>query len=284
MPVQLIAVDMDGTFLNAEKRYNKSRFLRQYAELKQRGIHFVAASGNPSYTLKAYFPEIADEIAFVAENGAHVVDAGVTLNYDYFDPKLVKEMVEDLAPQHVQGLILCAKDTAYISHAVTPKTKEKLNIYFKELKVVQDLSQIEDDICKLTLTTLSQDISELSKELEHKTYIQQNQVKMVSSGFGFIDLIIPNKHKAYGLNFLQKKWGIHSQNILAIGDNYNDIEMIEMAGFGIAMQNAVPKLRQIARYIAPDNEHEGVLDIIDLVLNGEPLPEKTAQNNLVHGS
>lgn len=69
MAVKLIAVDMDGTFLSDAKTYNRARFLAQYAELKARGIRFVVASGNQFYQLQSFFPEIADEIAFVAENG-----------------------------------------------------------------------------------------------------------------------------------------------------------------------------------------------------------------------
>ncbi|MBF4687526.1 HAD hydrolase family protein, partial [Cronobacter sakazakii] len=70
MKIQLIAVDMDGTFLNDNKQYDKERFTTQYAALKQQGIKFVVASGNQYYQLISFFPEIKDEIAFVAENGA----------------------------------------------------------------------------------------------------------------------------------------------------------------------------------------------------------------------
>jgi hydroxymethylpyrimidine pyrophosphatase-like HAD family hydrolase len=55
MTVKIIAVDMDGTFLNEEKQYNKARFLKQYQQLQQRGIHFVVASGNQLSTLKITF-------------------------------------------------------------------------------------------------------------------------------------------------------------------------------------------------------------------------------------
>ncbi|MES9688986.1 HAD hydrolase family protein, partial [Bacillus sp. JJ353] len=49
MSIKLIAVDMDGTFLDDEIKYNKERFMKQYRELKARGIKFVVASGNPYY-------------------------------------------------------------------------------------------------------------------------------------------------------------------------------------------------------------------------------------------
>ncbi len=70
---------MDGTFLNDEMAYNKERFMNQYRELKARGIHFAVASGNQYAQLISFFPEIGNEIAFVAENGAFVVNAGKEL-------------------------------------------------------------------------------------------------------------------------------------------------------------------------------------------------------------
>ncbi|WP_281384440.1 HAD hydrolase family protein [Listeria portnoyi] len=73
MPIKLIAVDMDGTFLNNDQDYNRERFNRQYTELKKRDIRFVVASGNQYYQLKSFFPDFADEISFVAENGAYIV-------------------------------------------------------------------------------------------------------------------------------------------------------------------------------------------------------------------
>ena len=87
MSVKLIAVDMDGSFLSDAKTYNRARFLAQYARMKAQGIRFVVASGNQYYQLISFFPEIAHEIAFVAENGGWVVDAGE----DVFNGELSKE-------------------------------------------------------------------------------------------------------------------------------------------------------------------------------------------------
>lgn len=79
MSVKVIVTDMDGTFLNDVKTYNQPRFMAQYQELKKRGIEFVVASGNQYYQLISFFPELKDEISFVAENGALVYEHGKQL-------------------------------------------------------------------------------------------------------------------------------------------------------------------------------------------------------------
>lgn len=67
MTVNVVVTDMDGTFLDDAKQYDRVRFMAQYQELKKRNIEFVVASGNQYYQLISFFPELKDEISFVAE-------------------------------------------------------------------------------------------------------------------------------------------------------------------------------------------------------------------------
>ena len=76
MTVKVIVTDMDGTFLDDAKQYDRDRFQAQFEQLKARDIEFVVASGNQYYQLISFFPELKDQISFVAENGALVFDHG----------------------------------------------------------------------------------------------------------------------------------------------------------------------------------------------------------------
>lgn len=267
MSVKLIAVDMDSTFLKTDKTYHKTRFLKQYAELKQRGIHFVAASGNPLYTLQQYFPEIGKEIAYVAENGAYVMQGGNELNFSAFDQRLLCDIIHDLDVDFAASMILCGKTNGYIGAELPESSLAKIGLYFKKLERVNQLATLDAPICKLTLNTDPDDEAAALQLLSSKPYVQQQLVHVVSSGFGFIDLILPNQHKAFGLSFLQQLWNVTNAEMLTIGDNYNDIAMVQQAGYGFAMANAVPALKKVARYHAKSNDEEGVLDVIDWVLS-----------------
>lgn len=97
MNVKVIAVDMDGTFLNDEKTYDKERFMAQYQQLRERDIHFVVASGNQYYQLISFFPEIASEISFVAENGALVYDHGEQVHHGALRPEDTAKIARVLA-------------------------------------------------------------------------------------------------------------------------------------------------------------------------------------------
>ncbi|STD18702.1 HAD-superfamily hydrolase, subfamily IIB [Enterobacter asburiae] len=78
MTVKVIVTDMDGTFLDDAKQYDRDRFQAQFDQLKARDVEFVVASGNQYYQLISFFPELKDRISFVAENGALVFDRGRT--------------------------------------------------------------------------------------------------------------------------------------------------------------------------------------------------------------
>jgi sugar-phosphatase len=145
---------------------------------------------------------------------------------------------------------------------------------------------VHDQICKVTLTTTQDNNQQILmmclKSLIFNTLLQKwSPVVLVLS-----ILLFQTDIKAYGLQFLQQKWGIDHQEVLAIGDNYNDQEMIEMAGYGFAMANAVPKLKQTAQYFAPTNEQQGVLEVIDAVLQNSSLQryKKTEQFLQKNGS
>lgn len=269
MSIRMIAVDMDGTFLKSDKSYNRARFLKQYQALKQRGIRFVAASGNPLYTLRQYFPEIQNEIAYVAENGAYVVDGQSQLNYSAIAPALLAELIADLKVDYAANLILCGQDCAYIGAEVPASSLPKLNVYLKNLKRVDDLAQLDVPICKITLNNTPENEQAVRALLAQHPAVLAQKLSMVSSGFGFIDLILPGHHKAFGLGFLQQRFAIQADEILAMGDNYNDLQMIQHVGYGFAMANAVDALKQVAKYHCASNDDEAVLDVIDWVLEGK---------------
>lgn len=264
MSIKLIAVDMDGTFLDDEKSYDKSRFLDLYARLKQRGIHFVVASGNQYYQLVHYFPEIQHEIGFVAENGAYVVDAGEEIHCGEFTKEQVARILSVLSDVPDIQLIVCGKNSAYAHESMQDAVVEKMSNHYRRLKKVSDFSTVDDVIFKFSLGVQNEAIPGLLQKLAADV---GDISKPVGSGFGFVDLIIPGLHKANGISMLQARWGVKDSEVVAIGDSDNDIEMLRHAGFGFAMANASPAVADVADYATESNNEHGALNVITRVLD-----------------
>ncbi|MEB5706072.1 Cof-type HAD-IIB family hydrolase [Pantoea anthophila] len=269
MAVKMIAVDMDGTFLDDDKAYNVQRFSRQYALLKQKGIRFVVASGNQYYQLQRYFPDIKDEIAFVAENGAWVSDCNEEIFCGELAREKVHKILDILAHEPDIAVVVCGRNGAYMHASASDEVMAKLSNHYHRLEKRDDLYAIDDTIFKFSLNLEHEGVDALLQRLHARLGELENIMHPVSSGFGFIDLIIPGCHKAHGIALLQEKWGISDCEVLAIGDSANDIEMLRQACFSFSMANAAASVAAVARYQTQSNNEEGALNVISRVLARE---------------
>ncbi|MCI1900444.1 MAG: Cof-type HAD-IIB family hydrolase [Enterobacter sp.] len=266
MSVKLIAVDMDGTFLSDAKTYNRERFLAQFERMKQQGIRFVVASGNQYYQLISFFPEIAGEIAFVAENGGWVVNAGEGVFNGELTQLQFDKVARFLCSLPEVEVIACGKSSAYTLKSYDDALKEMAGKYYHRLEMVDNFDNLNDIFFKFGLNLSDSEIPRIHAMIHAEL---SDVMVPVTTGHGSIDLIIPGVHKANGLRILQKRWGIEDHEVVAFGDSGNDVEMLRQAGFSFAMANAKSHIKDVARFEAPHNNEEGVLDVIEKVLTKE---------------
>jgi len=260
MTIKLIAVDMDGTFLNSQMKYDKERFLKQYVKMKELGIRFVVASGNQYYQLKSFFGDIQDEISYVSENGAFIMEQGQEVFAVDLPKKDVQFILEELVTHNKFSIVLCGKESAYVLESVSDSFFKTMNKYYHRLKKVTSFNDVNDQILKFALSCPDEETLQL-RDLLHSRI--GDIVTPVSSGHGSIDLIVPSFHKASGIQLLQEKWKINDNETMAFGDGGNDIEMLKHVKYGFAMENGSDEVKNIAKYMAPSNNDSGVLEIID---------------------
>ncbi|HIY79834.1 MAG TPA: HAD hydrolase family protein, partial [Candidatus Olsenella excrementavium] len=112
--IRLVAVDIDGTFMRTDYTYDVPRFERLLARMLEAGCDFVVASGNQYYQLRDHFPGHEDELCFVAENGAYVMDRG-ELVYLRTMPDETVSTVIDVCRARADEVwnVLCGVEGAY---------------------------------------------------------------------------------------------------------------------------------------------------------------------------
>lgn len=194
----------------------------------------------------------------------------VSAGEDVFNGELSKTHFDTVAAvlNDVPGIeiIACGKSSAYTLKHYDDGFKDIAAKYYHRLEMVSDFGNLNDIFFKFGLNVSDDDIPRIQAMLHEKL----NDIMVpVTTGHGSIDLIIPGVHKANGLRILQKRWGIDDSEVVAFGDSGNDVEMLRQSGFSFAMANARPHIKAVARFEAPHNNDEGVLDVIDKVLNGE---------------
>ena len=254
MTIKLIATDMDGTFLDEKGAYDRQRFERLLKEMRARGIHFVAASGNSMPRLNRIFEGFEKEVTFVAENGARLVEKGETILHqtmpraevtallDYYSDKLVeyRAVVSGLN----QSYRLKEARFDYRPGLIEPKEYE---VFISQIAPVDDFSQIPADepISKVTMM-IPEDHEQIATDFNQ--HVSGNLVA-VGSGYGAIDFIQKGIHKAWGLRQLMDRYGLRPDQVMTFGDGGNDIEMLQMTPHSYAVANASGPVQAAARHL-----------------------------------
>lgn len=255
--IKALAVDMDGTFLNSQKDYNRERFGRLYEEMKRRGIRFIVASGNQYVQIKRSFPDICDEISYVAENGSCVMEGSRLLFKQTVSREDVLFTASVLDEYKDINYAACGLNATYYLNRSSDYFTEIMDFYCPVNEKLDSLEDMpEDDIFKLTIECPPEKTGEYAGMLNERL---AGRLEATSSGHGSIDLIIPGCHKAYGLSKLLDYYGIDEADLMACGDGGNDIEMLQMAGHSYAMSNGSKEARKTAGNVTLSNDEDGVL-------------------------
>ena len=97
--------------------------------------------------------------------------------------------------------------------------------------------------------------------LKHLQEMFSPAVKVVTSGNIWIDFIVPGYNKGTALQTMMDLFGVKPEECMAFGDQYNDVEMLELAGYGYAMSNAAPGIAGHAKYVT-DSVEEVLEDVL----------------------
>ncbi len=263
--IRLIAADMDGTLLDDAKEFH-DHFWPLVDELFAQGILFCPASGRQYHNLYARFGDVADELVYIAENGAYVVKGREEISSDVLDDDVVARLV--LAVRELResgadvGVVVCGKDAAYIER-VDPPFRAKVDQYYASLRVVEDLlERPQDGILKVSVYDFVSAEHITAPALSGFT----DEVKVVVSGAHWVDVQNRGTNKGVGIRRIQAALGITPAQTMVFGDFLNDLEMMDAAEYSFAMDNAHPLLRERARYLAPPNNDNGVVRTISAVL------------------
>ena len=283
---KLIAIDLDGTMLNSYGMVTENT-KNTIKEIEKQGIEVIIASGRPIDSIKEIAREIESKNYFIAGNGAIV--------YDIKKDKIIYE--KTLSKEKVLEIIKICEENSISYNVYTEKEilatslkynvlyyhkenlkkeenkKTKINIVknmYEYIKNKEDARYLKITICDESKTVFNSIIRKLKelKEIEilEVSHMARKTIRQGTEEFSisyyYTEISEENVDKWNAIEFLIKKLNIKKEEVMAIGDNSNDKNMIENAGLGVAMKQGSPNVISIADEVTEGNNEEGVAKIL----------------------
>ena len=269
MKYKLIAIDMDGTLLNSQNEISE-RNIKALHKAAKKGVYVVLSTGR---ILKSalYYSKFLETInPIVACNGAIVsCGYGKDIIYEKSVGIGASKKIIGLAEENNLYYHFYDKDTLYskIRNENTIKYYEsyednlgKQGIKFKMLEEPMEvLNDKELNIYKFVLIDEDKD-----KLLDFRERLRDiEEINISSSWSNNIEVMNEGVSKGSGLKHLCQSLNIDKSQVVAIGDNENDISMFEMAGLAIAMENGDQIIRKYSHVVTDTNDENGVAKAIE---------------------
>lgn len=250
--IKLIATDLDGTLLNDKKEiseYNKKILL----ELTNNyNVELILSSGRPIEGIKKYKEVLQNNNYSIIFNGASIVDNDGNVIYK----KTIEENISKEIIELSQKYNICMHVYNNGKYIVSKKDFPIKSYVQKEqtINVIYGIDNADDyKFDKILILGEREILNNLKNEIDLKF-----NVHSCFSGEKFLEIVSKEANKGNALKWICSNKGIDIKNAAAFGDNFNDVEMIEYAGIGVAMGNAEKDVKQKANYITLSNNEDGV--------------------------
>lgn len=278
MRYQLLALDVDGTLLDPVGALRPT--VRQAVlDAQARGLKVVICTGRRFRTARAVAEELGLSGPLVVHNGALIKDfaSGVTL-YDSYLPPHVYHQGHDLLSQVSTPLIYIDAFHEHID--ILTSSLDRAHPFQRAyLQATADHCRIGGNMDTLPLhsvvmLSIMADVTSLSavRDRVESALGQHARVNLLANNQKYqgyiLEIIHPKASKWQALQQLADQEGIAPEQIMAVGDDWNDLEMIRHAGLGIAMGNAPDGVQAVADHVTASNAEDGLAQALNhFVLN-----------------
>lgn len=268
LPFKVVAVDMDGTFVRDDQTFDQKRFGRILNQLHENDVHFIVSSGRSHIELRRNFDGFLTRIDMIADNGSLLLQDNNIISTRLITYKTAVDLIKFLQEYYPDSsIIITGVERSFTTRDASPALKKMISIHYPEAFEFDDLLSTitpNDKILKITLSYRNDFLDELEKEFnKHHT----EKIHCTSSGFGLLDIVPYSVNKGSALKYFLHYFDAKPSELIAFGDGKNDTEMLELAGYSYAMKNGEAEIKRIAKYEAPSNNDDGVLEVLDNYLN-----------------
>ena len=253
--IKLIAADLDGTILDSRKKID-SRLIEVAEKLRERGIEFTFVSGRNEELMHHYVDEFGLKNPYVTNNGGNIYKQHVCLFNDYIPCEYNNILARMLWENDIAFRLF--SEEGFYSFGLTAFFESRMGLFqdlgLKDYKSELDLKDLH--IYKITCDfTGYEDKTEAFVKRVRELCPEMNFLKAETNVY-CANSFTANKGAA--LKRVCEMMGIGIHEVMAFGDNGNDLSMLEMSGISVAMGNSEADIKERCDYVCKDNDHNGV--------------------------
>lgn len=252
----LIAVDLDGTLLTNNETIS-SRTKKALQEAMKQGHKVVISTGRPFRSSEMYYQELNLDTPIVNFNGAlvhHPKDTEWGVFHTPLKLNIAKSVIQSSEAFGVQNIMVEVMDDVYVRE----QDDGFIDTFFDASVHINILPKLlHRDPTSVLIHPYEHNVDTLRQLLdqEHAEVIEHRKW---GAPWNVIEVIRTGLNKAVGLERICDRFQIPVKNVISFGDEDNDFEMIQFAGTGVAMGNAIPKLKELANVTTLTNEQDGI--------------------------
>ena len=268
----LLALDIDGTLLNSE-RVVTPRTRAAVLAARAAGMVVVIATGRGPRSARTVVAGLGlgDPLVLVATQGATVWDNGQLVLHQPLAATAARRVVEHSLAADIAALVVPALhrgDAMYLagSTAATDRLRGYAERNGGHVRPY-DPAALHDDPLAVYMMDDWRRLTAVNERLTGDP-AAQGRWRVIFSRTALattaaIEVLHPRVSKGLALDVLCRRFGIESEHVLAFGDNVNDVEMLEFAGLGVAMDNGSPEAHAVADRITASNDEDGIAVVLE---------------------
>jgi len=256
--IKLIACDLDGTLLLNGEQSLRPETCSLIKSLMSGGVLFFAASGRQYTNLRRLFFPIRDKIGYLCENGCVSFYQNRQLHRERMDRSLGQELIRAIQQKDGAEVLVSGVMESYIQ----PKD---MSFYYHMRDVVKNDVTLTPDILHIKEEYMKISVYEAGGVKDEEYWKERFGARctVVTGGNEWLDIMPLHVNKATALTHILERLDVSPEECMAIGDNDNDREMLEMVGYPVAVKSAKPEIRALARY-----ETDTVGHLLENIISG----------------
>jgi Cof subfamily protein (haloacid dehalogenase superfamily) len=268
---RLIAVDLDDSLLGSDLKISDAN-KRTLLTAQEKGVYVTIATGRMLDSAMPFVKELNISIPVITYQGAFIKDTvnAKTLAKTPIPMEYTHRIIDQCKKDNLHAQVYMENDY-YFEH-----DNEYSQLYhrlsgIKGHEVGDFKAFIKEEPIKILIIDQPERIAEAYRQFEE---LFGSQLQVTISKPNYLELTHIDATKGNALRQLGSMLGVKREEIIAIGDSFNDVTMIEYAGLGVAMGNAPDKVKALARYVTKGNDEDGVAEVVErFILKGEVLSE-----------